>query len=109
MKSPISIHDLRNGDPGRDRAILDLLHLHQIGLAPGHPHVRTLMLLWGISQPQVSRRMTAIRELGVLWVEAGHGQYRLIERHEERCSRDRWEAIREAIRSQLGTTFNASA
>lgn len=98
----ISLHRLRNGEPGRDKAILDLLHLHQLGYAPGRTHVRTLMQLWGISQPQVSRRMTAIRELGVLWVEASHGCYRLIERHEDRCSRERYEAARRQVLEVMG-------
>lgn len=97
----INLHRLRNGEPGRDKAILDLLHLHQLGYAPGRPHVRTLMELWGISQPQVSRRMTAVRELGVLWVEAGCGFYRLIDRHEDRCSRDRWEAVRRQLQEAI--------
>lgn len=98
----INLHRLRNGEPGRDKAILDLLQLHQLGMAPGRAHVRTLMELWGISQPQVSRRMTAIRELGVLWVEAGGGTYRLIDRHEERRSRDRWEALRQKLQEVVG-------
>lgn len=97
----INLHRLRNGEPGRDKAILDLLQLHQLGMAPGRASVRTLMQMWGISQPQVSRRMNAIRELGLLWVEAGGGTYRLIERHEERCSRDRWEAMRERLREAV--------
>ena len=102
MKPTINIHRLRNGEPGRDKAILDLLQLHQLGMAPGRASVCTLMQLWGVSQLQVSRWMNAIRKLGLLWVEAGGGTYRLIDRHEERCSRDRWEAMRERLREVVG-------
>lgn len=86
----IAVHSLRDGTRTRDIAILDLLQLQELGHVPGCAHVGMLMNLWSVSQPQVSRRMAAIRELGLCGVEASHhGSYRLLTRHEDRCSRAR--------------------
>lgn len=51
------------GDIRRDRAILDLLHLRELGRVPGLVATNELQLLWGCSQPQVSRRLAAIDQL----------------------------------------------
>ena len=40
--TPTLIHPLRNGNVTRDRAILDLLHLEELGLVPGSVTVRQL-------------------------------------------------------------------
>ena len=97
----INLHRLRSNKPGRDKAILDLLHLHQLGYAPGRPSVQLLMNLWDVSQPQVSRRMAAIRKLGVLWVEPGCGFYRLTDESAERCRRARWDAVRQRLQQEV--------
>ncbi len=51
------------GDIRRDRAILDLLHLQELGNVPGLVATKQLQLLWGCSQSQVSRRLAAIDQL----------------------------------------------
>ena len=91
--TPTLIHPLRNGNVTRDRAILDLLHLEELGLVPGSVTVREL---WGCSQPMVSRRMTAIHQLGMYWVSAGWGRYKVFSTHERRAQR--WELLRRQLR-----------
>lgn len=102
MKTPVSIHALRDGEPGRDKAILDLLHLEQLGLAPGVASVALLKALWGCGQSQVSRRMTAIDGLGLYCVRSGWGRYTLIQPRPYKpqdgpSSRERWEAVRQQL------------
>jgi DNA-binding IclR family transcriptional regulator len=92
----INIHAHRNGSPGRDKAILDLLHLQELGLAPGSVTVEQLRELWGLSQPQVSRRMAAIHQLGIYWIRSDWGRYRIHTGHERRAQR--FEAIRQRIK-----------
>ena len=75
MIATISIHLLRDGSHARDLAILDLLQLVELGLAPGAIKTARLQRLWNVSQSQVSRRMTAIHQLDMYWIEAGWGQY----------------------------------
>lgn len=91
----ISIHRLRTGESGRDRAILDLLHLQELGLVPGSVTVKQLRELWSLSQPQVSRRMQAIHQLGIYCVRPGWGRYRLLSGHELQAQR--WEAVRRRL------------
>ena len=106
----INIHDHRNGTRGRDLAILDLLHLQQLGLAPGAAPVRLLQKIWGVSQAQVSRRMAAVANLGYYRVESNYGRYLLVEptRHREarrldqRTRAERWEAVRKQLREVVG-------
>ena len=90
------IHPLRNGTAARDLAILDLLQLEELGLAPGCVTVQRLRRLWGISQPQVSRRMAAVHELGVYWVQPGGGQYQLLTSRPITAA-ERWEAVRRQL------------
>jgi len=75
-----TIHGLRQRFPGHDRAILDLFHLLELGLAPGAVSTAGLLALWRCSQPQVSRRVNAIDGLGVLRVQSGSGAYVLTDR-----------------------------
>ena len=92
----ILIHPLRNGNVTRDRAILDLLHLEELGLVPGSVTVRQLRELWGCSQPMVSRRMMAIHQLGRYWVCSGFGRYKVFSVDERRAQR--WELLRRQLR-----------
>jgi hypothetical protein len=79
-----TISRLRDGTPGRDKAILDLLHLRELGLVPGRAPVRLLENLWCVRQSQVSRRMAAVAELGVVYVKACYGTYLLVETSDNR-------------------------
>lgn len=105
MKHQLNIHAHRNNDRTRDLAILDLMHLQQLGLAPGSASVALLRNLWGISQPQVSRRMAAIDALGMYHIENRWGRYLLIELTEHkhrryidtRTRRQRWNAVRQQL------------
>ena len=72
--SSISVSHLRSrtgNDRRHDRAILDFLQLFELGLCPGYVSTETLAELWGEEQCQVSRRMCAIRTLGVVRVLSG--------------------------------------
>lgn len=91
---------LRNGTATRDRAILDLLQLESLGHVPGSVAVADLRLLWRTTQPQVSRRMTAIHQLGLYYVRSGYGRYKLLTGHEIRAAR--WEARRQQLKRVLG-------
>jgi hypothetical protein len=102
------ISRLRTVKPGQDKAILDLLHLQELGLAPGRVPVRLLENLWRLSQSQVSRRMSAINNLEVFYVKSDHGFYVLVELSEHRkrkrneeahwiAQRKRWEAAKQAL------------
>lgn len=79
MTISINISDFRTGQFGRDLALLDVLHLQQVGMAPGFAATRELRQLWRLSQSQVSRRMSAVAQLGVYRVEPQHRGYRLID------------------------------
>lgn len=106
----INIHDLRNGTRARDLAVLDLLHLQQLGIAPGTAPTSLLRQLWRISQSQVSRRMDAIADLSVYRVEARWGRYLLIELQHQQCARcldqrtrqQRWDAVRRQLQEVVG-------
>ena len=106
MKPTLNIHTHRNGRRARDLAILDLLHLQQLGLAPGVASVALLKALWGCSQSQVSRRMSAIDGLGMYQVRSGWGRYTLIQPRPEKpaqtTSRERWETVRQQLREVVG-------
>ena len=99
MKPGMTMHTMRDGSMGRDRAIVDLLQLEELGLVPGSVTVKQLRELWGISQPQVSRRMTAIHQLGRYWVKPGWGRYKLMTSHERRAQR--WEAARRQLQEVI--------
>lgn len=100
MTAGICIQVHRDGSLNRDRAILDLLHLQQLGYAPGSVAVHELKELWNASQPQVSRRMTAIHQLGIYFVQPGWGRYRLFTGHELQAQR--WEAVRQRLQGVAG-------
>ena len=110
MKSPIAIHALRDGSVNTDRAILDLLELEQLGVAPGVVPVALLKALWNLSQPQVSRRINAIAQLGIYQVRTGHGRYTLIQPRPTRpepkppqlSPKERWEAARRQLQEVVG-------
>jgi len=106
MRPTLNIHTHRNGTVKADRAILDLLHLEQLGIAPGVASVALLKALWGCSQSQVSRRMTAIDGLGLYRIRSGWGRYTLIQPRPEKpaqtTSRERWETVRQQLREVVG-------
>lgn len=54
------------------------------GLVPGRAPVKLLESLWRVSQPQVSRRMAAVAELGLFMVRSDNGCYLLVELSEHR-------------------------
>lgn len=103
----LDLHRLRNGDNSRDIAIIDLLHLRQLDLAPGRIPVALLRNLWGLSQPQVSRRMAAIGALGVYEVYTDNRSGYVIRKphlHSQRNSladshitKERWDAARQQL------------
>lgn len=92
-------HILRDGSASRDRAILDLLQLRDMGYAPGSVSVAQLRLMWGASQPQVSRRMSEINRLGIYVVRSGWGRYRLHDPDEIRAQR--WESIKRRLQEAM--------
>lgn len=110
MTPTVNIQALRNGTRRRDLAILDVLHLQQLGIAPGAAPVRLLQELWGVSQSQVSRRMDAIADLGLFRIEPHWGRYLLLELTPERSARrldqrtraERWDAVRKQLREVVG-------
>jgi hypothetical protein len=110
MKSPITINTHRDGSVNRDRALLDLLELEQLGVAPGVAPVALLKALWNLSQSQVSRRINAIAELGIYQVRPGHGRYTLIQprptrpepKPQQLSPRERWEAARKQLQEVVG-------
>ena len=70
------IHDLRTTHARRitvDRAIVDLLELQELDLAPGLVTTSGLRELWGCSQSQVSRRLSAIDRLTPWSVQCWQG------------------------------------
>lgn len=106
MRHDHTISSLRDGTAGRDKAILDALHLKELGLVPGRAPVKLLESLWRVSQPQVSRRMAAVAELGLFMVRSDNGFYLLVELSEhrrrgrtrderEQAEEARWAACRE--------------
>ncbi len=110
MKPSITIHTLRDGSIGVNRAILDLLELEQLGVAPGVVPVALLKALWKLSQQQVCRRINAIAELGIYQVRPGHGRYTLIQPRPIRPApkppqlspSERWEAARRQLKEVVG-------
>ena len=84
MRHDHTISRLRDGTAGRDTAILDALHLKELGLVPGKAPVKLLETLWRVSQSQVSRRMAAVAELGLFMVRSAHGFYLMVELSEHR-------------------------
>lgn len=99
------VHAMRNGNHGRDVAILDLLHLIQMELVPGRVTVPLLRHIWGLSQSQVSRRMSAIDEIGIVSVCTDNRGAYLIEVHDvpslrpvdSRTPQERWESARQHL------------
>jgi hypothetical protein len=92
----MTIHALRaNGH--RDTAILDLLHLKELHELPVRLRVGYLQELWQCSQPQVSRRMAAVGELGCCCVENCWGRYRLSVEVKQ-TKRQRWAALQQQWR-----------
>lgn len=102
----LTIHGLRSAG-GKDAAILDLLHLLELHEPPVRLRVAYLQDLWQCSQPQVSRRMNAIGDLGCCRVISQWGHYRLSMEQplpkEQRMSqlqinRQRWAALQQQWR-----------
>lgn len=100
MRPSSKILALRNGTAARDRAILDLLQLQALGRVPGSISTAELRLLWHTSQSQISRRMTAVHQLGAYVVRSGWGRYTFLSGHELRAAR--WEARRQQLKRVLG-------
>lgn len=109
MIPTVNINAYRNNKRARDLAILDLMHLQQLGLAPGSAPVRLLQELWGLSQSQVSRRMAAVADLGIYEVKAAYGKYLLMEltphrkarRLDQRNRAERWDAVRRQLQEAV--------
>ena len=104
MRHDHTISRLRDGTAGRDKAILDALHLKELGLVPGKAPVKLLETLWRVSQPQVSRRMAAVAELGLFMVRSANGCYLLVElsehRRRERTREEREQAALDRARRE---------
>lgn len=94
---------------GSDQAILDLLQLQSLGMAPGRASVRRLCELWDCHQSTVSRRMAAVAQLGVCTVQNRWGSYTVSDerpqvarvkrvRPESSLAAIRWECLRERWR-----------
>ena len=66
----ISITALRRNHG--DQAIVDLLQLQQLGLVPGVVSRGELEALWGVTQPNVCRRMQAVHALGICTIRTTH-------------------------------------
>lgn len=94
MNSPLT-HSFRDGSLIRDRAILDLLQLQELGLVPGSIRAQRLQVLWGVTQPQVSRRMAEVDRLGLVAVRSGGRRYRLFTADDIRAQR--WETVRRRL------------
>ena len=102
------IHDLRITHARHisvDRAIVDLLELQELDLAPGVLTTGGLQELWGCSQSQVSRRLAAIDRLthwSVQGWQGGRDGFWLAPRlapapvlpEPGLSPRERWEALR---------------
>ena len=56
-----------------DRALLDLIELLDLGLAPGLLQAPQLGELWGITQPQVSRRLAALHRFTPWQIQGWQG------------------------------------
>jgi hypothetical protein len=107
-----SVHTLRINhcrNIAADRAIVDLLELQELDLAPGILTTTQLRELWEISQSRVSRRLTAIDHLGPWRLQPQMGReggYWLAPRLKPAppipepgpSPRERWEALRHAWR-----------
>lgn len=57
-----------------DQKVLDLLELATIG-TEGMVSTQTLIERWQVTQPNVSRRVTALQTLSLVDVSSGHGVY----------------------------------
>lgn len=101
----IDITELRNRG-GKDGAIVDLLQLMQLEIAPGRIRTKRLIELWDCHQCTVSRRMAAIAELGCCTVRSSWGGYTICAekakvkrlpryRHDPEAARQRWENLRQ--------------
>lgn len=109
MKPIVNVHAHRDGRPSRDRAILDLIHLQQLGLAPGKVPTQLLRELWRVTQPNVCRRMQAIKDLGLYRQETYWGGYRLIELAEHKRARqldqferkEKWNSVRKRLQGMI--------
>ena len=74
------IHNLRTTHARHisvDRAIVDLLELQELNLAPGILTTSGLRELWGCSQSQVSRRLSAVAAAGLADITPGWGAYQV--------------------------------
>lgn len=103
----MNVHRLRKAGCA-DQAIVDLLQLQHLGLAPGLLQTRALRELWDCSQSMVSRRMAAIHSLGVVDVRSRWGGYTVCDQisprepsppsrveHDPSAAAKRWEAMRQ--------------
>jgi hypothetical protein len=73
----LSVSTLRQGSArslAADRAIVDLLELQELDMAPGIVTTAQLSELWGCDQSQVSRRLAAIDRLGPWRVQPNRGR-----------------------------------
>ena len=58
-----------------DQALIDYITLAHLAPDAGIVQSRDLQERWGCTQPQVSRRLSAIRAAGLADISAGHGAY----------------------------------
>jgi hypothetical protein len=104
-----NIADLRRHSTpslARDRAIVDLLEMIQLDMAPGIVTVAGLMTLWDCCLPQANRRLRAIHALPGWRVQREAGPYACIwigpclqtAPPRPLSTRERWERVREALR-----------
>jgi len=59
-----------------DQKALDLLELSMAG-PEGTVSTKTLMKRWQVTQPNVSRRITALQAMGLVDVTSGYGFYQV--------------------------------
>jgi hypothetical protein len=62
-----------------DQVLLDYLTITTIARDPGRVRTLELQHRWGCSQPQVSRRVSAIARAGLADITAGQGAYQVHE------------------------------
>ena len=59
-----------------DCAVLDMLHVAMLlRYEPGIVTTEQLQQAWGVHQSNISRRMTALRQQGLIDASPGHGGY----------------------------------
>ena len=84
-----------------DQVILDTMQLIELGRVPGWVGTTELAQLWGVSQCQVSRRLKAIKELGVICADPEWGRAFLYRSDDPKEVKAWLEAVNERRQAQL--------